>query len=165
MYDKRLPSGNRISCNSHISRHPATACASVRPQSGLGPLRMRNPSPHAHSHNTSSHTRSTLDSLSRLFSPLALSLSLTLLLAHPFAALSISLLSAPPSRSLCLIHHAAPASDLLCCAFPAFSRLRPPGATALFDGESPPEAKPRPSYTLRTPAPPAARRIRASTCG
>lgn len=115
--------------------------------------------------NTSSHTRSTLDSLSRLFSPLALSLSLTLLLAHPFAALSISLLSAPPSRSLCLIHHAAPASDLLCCAFPAFSRLRPPGATALFDGESPPEAKPRPSYTLRTPAPPAARRIRASTCG
>lgn len=87
------------------------------------------------------------------------------LLAHPFAALSISLLSAPSSRSLCLIHHAAPASDLPCCAFPAFSRLRPPGATALFDGESPPEAKPRPSYTLRAPAPPAARRIRASTCG
>lgn len=54
---------------------------------------------------------------------------------------------------------------VLCCAFPAFSRLRPPGATALFDGESPPEAIPRPSYTLRTPAPPAARRIRASTCG
>lgn len=74
-------------------------------------------------------------------------------------------LSAPSSRSPCLIHHAAPASDLLCCAFPAFSRLRPPGATALFDGESPPEAIPRPSYTLRTPAPPAARRIRASTCG
>lgn len=126
-------------------------------------------------HNTSSHTRSTLDSLSRLFSPLALSLlltlllapslSLTLLLAHPFAALSISLLSAPSSRSLCLIHHAAPTSDLPCCASPAFSRLRPPGATALFDGESPPEAKPQPSYTLRAPAPPAARRIRASTCG
>lgn len=175
MYDKRLPSGNRISCNSDISRHPAAACASVRPQSGLGPLRMRNPSTHAHSHNTSSHTRSTLDSLSRLFSPLALSLlltlllapslSLTLLLAHPFAALSISLLSAPSSRSLCLIHHAAPTSDLPCCASPAFSRLRPPGATALFDGESPPEAKPQPSYTLRAPAPPAARRIRASTCG
>lgn len=160
MYDKRLPSGNRISCNSDISRHPAAACASVRPQSGLGPLRMRNPSTHAHSHNTSSHTRSTL----ALF-PGSFPLSLTLLLALLFAAHSISLLSAPSSRSPCLIHHAAPASDLLCCAFPAFSRLRPPGATALFDGESPPEAIPRPSYTLRTPAPPAARRIRASTCG
>lgn len=163
MYDKRLPSGNRISCNSHISRHPATACASVRPQSGLGPLRMRSPSPHIAQHILTYALHA--GSLSRLFSPLALSLSLTLLLAHPFAALSISLLSAPSSRSLCLIHHAAPASDLLCCAFPAFSRLRPPGATALFDGESPPEAIPRPSYTLRTPAPPAARRIRASTCG
>lgn len=60
-------------------------------------------------HNTSSHTRSTLDSLSRLFSPLALSLlltlllapslSLTLLLALLFAAHSNSLLSAPSSRS------------------------------------------------------------------
>lgn len=164
MYDKRLPPGNRISCNSHIFRHPAAACASVRPQSGLGPLRMRNPSPHAPQHilTYALHAGSFPLSLSLLLAP---SLSLTLLLAHPFAALSISLLSAPSSRSLCLIHHAAPTSDLPCCASPAFSRLRPPGATALFDGESPPEAKPRPSYTLRAPAPPAARRIRASTCG
>lgn len=96
---------------------------------------------------------------------LAPSLSLTLLLALLFAAHSISLLSAPSSRPPCLIHHAAPASDLPCCAFPAFTRLRPPGATALFDGESPPEAKPRPSHTLQPPAPLAVRKIRAWTCG
>ena len=158
MYDKRLPSGNRISCNSDISRHPTAACASVRPQSGLGPLRMRNPSTHAHSHNTSSHTRSTL----ALFPSRSFPLADTLARAPVRCSLN---LSAPSSRSPCLIHHAAPASNLLRCAFPTFSRLRPPGATALFDGESPPEAKPRPSYTLRAPAPPAARRIRASTCG
>lgn len=162
MYDKRLPPGNRISCNSHIFRHPAAACASVRPQSGLGPLRMRNPSPHAPQHilTYALHAGSFPLSLSLLLAP---SLSLTLLLALLFAAHSNSLLR--PLVPPCLIHHAAPASNLLHCAFPTFSRLRPPGATALFDGESPPEAKPRPSYTLRAPAPPAARRIWASTCG
>lgn len=108
-----------------------------------------------------------------LFSPLAVTLACSLTLADTLArapvrcSLKLSALCSllRPLVPPCLIHHAAPASNLLHCAFPTFSRLRPPGATALFDGESPPEAKPRPSYTLRAPAPPAARRIRASTCG
>lgn len=103
MYDKRLPSGNRISCNSHISRHPATACASVRPQSGLGPLRMRNPSPHAHSHNTSSHTRSTLALFPGFFPSRSFPLADTLARAPVRCSLNLSalcsVLSFPLSHS------------------------------------------------------------------